>query len=238
MDLGKLQGTKITELFRYLVESGTIVSVQAMGGKFERLTCVIEVRESVKQNQLVVDIPHGFQEEVEKLQPWVLQFNFNGPDKVEHIFVTQGGRRENQALVLPFPEFVQRLQRRRDFRIQTPMGTQMHFQKKNFSGTIDLINISLSGAYGVFRQKGQAVSNRPVLKVKELIFKIAIHFPGRCAGEREAIHIQKAEVIRVEQDIETHQNRYAFEFKLIDREAKQQLTSEIYRLQREYLQRR
>lgn len=238
MDLGKLQGTKMVDLFRFLVESRTILSMHLLSSEYERLTCVIEVRETDKPNQIVVDLPNDFKKFAENRTELNLRFNFNGPDKLEYIFSTTGGRYGSQSLILPFPAYVERLQRRRDFRLQTPPGTQMHFQCKNLNGTLDLINISLGGTFGVFKLKGPVKSKQPLLKVRQPIYRISISFIGQSVQERQAIQIEKAEVVRVEKDKATHQHKYAFEFKYMDKGEKQKLVDAIYRLQREYLQRR
>lgn len=238
MALGKLQGTKMVELFRDLVDSRTIISMLILGSRFERLTCVTEVRDDGKQVDVIVDLPDGFKAQADKHQPLKLRFNFNGPDRLEYIFTTQGGIYDGDGLRVPLPEYVERLQRRKDFRQQVPMRSHMNFQAKQLKGTVELINISLGGAYGVIRPKDETISKRPVLKVKQPIFKISLVFPGLQAAEGENIQIKKAEVVRIEQNKENYKHKYAFEFKHIDKEEKQKLVEYIYHLQREYLKRR
>ncbi len=237
MDLGKLQDSKMMQLFRQMVESKTIISMQVVGSRFERLTCITDIKDDGKQTHIVVDLPNGFQAAVEKSSVWELCFNFNGPDKLEYIFTTIGGTYSGQDLVLPVPEFVRRLQRRRNFRLLTPPGTRMFFQSKQLKGTLEVINISLGGVFGILRQKEISSSKHPVLKVSQPVFKINIVFPGRMPQDGE-IQIQKAEVVRVERDKENYKHRYALEFKHIDKEELQKLVEIIYQLQREYLQRR
>lgn len=238
MEVRKVQGTKMFDLFRYLVESKKILSLQVIGTRFECLTFVTEFKENITQSHIVINLPSDFGKAAENLKVWELSFNFNGPDNVEYIFTTKGGTYENQELKVPLPDYVKRLQRRKDFRLLTPKGTQMSFQSKNLKGTFDLINISLGGTYCVLELKGLPTSKRPILKVKQPIFNISIVFPGQQSTERRDIHIKKAEVVRVEPDKKSFRHKYAFEFKYIDKDEKQKLVESIYRLQREYLQRR
>jgi c-di-GMP-binding flagellar brake protein YcgR len=228
----------MTDLFRFLVESKTILSMQLPESEYERLTCVIDIRQTGKANQLIIDSPHDFQKAAENKTDLKLHFNFNGPDKLEYIFTTKGVTYDSKGLLLPFPEYVERLQRRGDFRLQTPPGTQMHFQCKEMTGKFDLINISLGGTYGVLRLKGSVNSKQPLLKVKQSVFKAVIRFYGQSPENTQEINIQKAEVVRIEKDKEKYRHRYAFKFKYIEKEEKQKLINTIYRLQREYLQRR
>ncbi len=238
MAQGKLQGIKITELFKFLIDSRTIMSMQLQGANYERLTCLIDVRNAHSGDQIVVDLPNDFKPTAEKQTQLKLRFNFNGPDKVEYIFSTEGGSYDNGNLILPYPDHVERLQRRRNFRLPTPPGTQMCFQSKKISGILDIVNISLGGAYGTFRLKGSAKSKQPLLRTGQLIYKIRISFVGQSSREDQAIHVQKAEVVRVEKDTQSHHHKYAFEFKYMDREERQRLIDNVYRLQREHLKRR
>jgi c-di-GMP-binding flagellar brake protein YcgR len=237
MDTGKVQGAKMIDLFRYLVESKKIIALQVVGGGFEQLTFLTEFIDD-KKKQIVIDLPNGFQKAVENITTWKLRFNFNGPDNIEYIFTTNGGTYENQAIKIPLPDYVERLQRRKNFRILTPQGTRMYFQSKKLKGTFDLINISLGGTCGTLELKGLPISKQPLLKIKQPIYNISIIFPGQQDTEGRDIQIKKAEVVRVDRDKKSFKHKYAFEFKYIDKDEKQKLIESIYRLQREYLQRR
>ena len=237
MDTGKVQGAKMIDLFRYLVESKKIIALQVVGSEFEQLTFLTDFIDD-KKKQIVIDLPNGFQKAVENITAWKLRFNFNGPDNIEYIFTTNGGTYGNQAIRIPLPDYVKRLQRRKNFRILTPKGTRMYFRSKKLSGTFDLINISLGGTCGTLELKGLPISKQPLLKVKQPIYNISIIFPGQQGAESRDIQIKKAEVVRVERDLKSFKHKYAFEFKYIDKDEKQKLIESIYRLQREYLQRR
>jgi c-di-GMP-binding flagellar brake protein YcgR len=237
-DIGNVQGSKMLDLFRYLIESKKILSLQVIGTRFECLTFVTEFNENSTQSHIVINLPSDFEKAVENLKELELSFNFNGPDSVEYIFTTKGGTYEKKELTVLLPDYVKRLQRRKNFRLLTPKGTQMNFQSKNFKGSFDLINISLGGTYCVLELKGLPISKKPVLKVKQPIFNISIVFPGQQSAKKNDIYIKKAEVVRVEADKKSFRHKYAFEFKYMDKDEKQKLTESIYRLQREYLQRR
>jgi hypothetical protein len=236
MEPERIRGTKMIELFRHLAASKTIISMLIVGSGFERLTCVTDVKEDGKQTQIVVDLPSGFKEVAENQKSLKLNFNFNGPDNLEYLFAIQGGNYTDNGLRLSLPDYVERLQRRKDFRMQVPIGTQMHFQIKQLQGTVDLINISLGGAFGELRAKSRTLSNSPVFKLQQPVFKIRLVFPGQDFKKEQAVSIQKAEVVRIEKGEKKH--RYAFKFKYMSNDEKQKLTEHIYRIQREYLQRR
>lgn len=238
MEPERIRGAKMIELFRRLAASKTIISMLIIGSGFERLTCITDVKEDGKENEIVVDLPNGFKDAAKNQKSLRLNFNFNGPDKLEYLFATQGGRYTDNELRLPLPDYVERLQRRKDFRMRAPVGTQMHFQIKQLQSTLNLINISLGGALGELKVKSKTVSKRPALKERQPVFKIRLIFPGQNSNEEQVVSIQKAEVVRIEKDENTHKYKYALRFLYMDRDEKQKLTEHIYRIQREYLKRK
>jgi len=126
-EAGKVQGEKLTELFNDLIVKKAIISMNVVGAGFDRLTCITGIMEDAAGNHLLVDPPDDFEEAAAVKDLWHLRFNFNGPDQLEYIFSTRGGKFCEQGLKIPFPEHVERLRRRRNFRVNTLAGTQMHF---------------------------------------------------------------------------------------------------------------
>ncbi len=142
-DPGKIQGPKLDALFDEMVANRTIISIYVVGNGFERLTCIMATERSLEGNFLLIDQPDGFGKTAGQSEQWNLRFNFNGPDHLEYIFCTRGGEYSSHNLKVPFPEYVERLQRRKDFRIMTLPGTKLIFAVKKIKGIIDLINISI-----------------------------------------------------------------------------------------------
>ena len=237
-EAGKVQGAKLTELFNELIAKKIIISMNVVGAGFDRLTCITGITTDAGGNHLLIDPPEDFREAAADRDLWHLRFNFNGPDQLEYIFSTQGGELAEQGLKIPFPEFVERLQRRRNFRVDAFTETRMHFQLKKIKGVLDVINVSLGGTYGVLVKHNFKFMRGSVLKMDQQVQDISIVFPGDDDDPEETITIQQAEVKRVEHDQDRGFYRYAFEFKKMDKEERQRLTQIIYGLQRKYLQRR
>ena len=237
-DAGKVQGEKLNELFNELIEKKIIISMNVVGAGFDRLTCINGIDADRNENHLIVDPPDNFREAVGDQAPWHLRFNFNGPDQLEYIFSTRGGELVEQGLKIPFPEHVERLQRRRNFRVDALTGTRMHFTLKKIKGVIDLINVSQGGAYGVLVKHNFKFIRGSVLKMDQQVYDIRIIFPGNENEPDETVYVKHAEVNRVEHDQDRGYYRYAFEFKNMEKEEQQRLIQVIYDLQRKYLQRR
>lgn len=237
-EAGKVQGEKLTELFNALIEKKIIISMNVVGAGFDRLTCITGITKDENGNHLLVDPPDDFEEAAAVKDLWHLRFNFNGPDQLEYIFNTRGGEISEQGLKIPFPEQVERLQRRRNFRVNAFTGTRMHFNLKKIQGVLDLINISLGGAYGILVKHNFKFIRGSVLKMNQQVYDISMVFPGDETVSDETITVERAEVKRVEYDQERGFYRYAFEFKEMGKTEQQRLTQIIYGLQRKYLQRR
>jgi len=237
-ETGKVQGEKLTELFNELVEKRSMVSMNVVGTSFDRLTCITGISQDDKGNYLLVDPPHDFSEAAAVKDQWHLRFNFNGPDHLEYIFSTRGGKFCKQGLKIPFPEHVERLQRRRNFRVNTLTGTQIQFKLKKIHGIIDLINVSLGGVYGVLTKHNFKFMRGPVLKVDQQVHNVSMVFPGNQDRPGHTVYVKQAEVKRVEHDQDRGFYRYAFAFVDMEKQEQDKLTQVIYDLQRWYLQSR
>jgi hypothetical protein len=237
----KLQEQKLFDLFNYLIEKRVIISMQLIGADFERLTCVTKVRRESDGPWLQVDMPEGFQAAAARIgtmHALDLRFNFNGPDQLEYIFNTRGGFAKGRDLHLPFPAYVERVQRRKNFRMPTPIGTKMMFRTERGPAVLSLINISLGGIFGALVKPTPKDLHESLLVMGQSIQHAGIIVPADGEAEEMIIIINKMEVRRIEHDPERNIYRYAFEFKDILPNENKKLTQAIYHFQRVFLQRR
>lgn len=238
VDAGKLQGEKLVALFKEVIEKKIILSMHLMGSQYDRLTYILGMDDRGDPPCLIVDNPEGIRQAATDKGPWHLRFNFNGPDKLEYIFETKGGEIKGQDLRIPLPEYVERIQRRKNFRVDTPVGSEMRFNDNKDKCVIALINISLGGAYGVLTKPRIKDARKQLLEKGRRIYRLNLYFPADEAMEERHILIRKAEVRRVEKDKKNKIQKYAFEFTDIDPKEKEALTRIIYHIQRLILQRR
>jgi hypothetical protein len=237
-DPGKIQGQKLDLLFDELIAKRTIISVYVVGTGFERLTCIMATEQDPAGKFLLIDQPNEFSEAAGQPQQWNLRFNFNGPDQLEYVFCTRTGQYAGRNLKVPFPEYVERLQRRKDFRIITLPGTKMIFNAKKLKGVIDLINISLGGAFGALRKHNQKEVSGSLFTLDQRLYKIGLIFPADNEVDAQVVVVTKAEVRRIEHDKERKLYKYAFEFTEIEKNERQKLTQAIYHIQRQFLKNR
>ncbi|MBI9085864.1 MAG: PilZ domain-containing protein [Desulfobacterales bacterium] len=236
---GKITGDKRSELFETLKEENTLLTLHIAGKNYERLTMVNEVRSTPEGDLFVIDPPRGFDIVVKNLDPWKLNFRFNGPDKLEYIFSTAGGEISGGDIIIPFPEVIERIQRRRHFRMETPMGCRFLFAHKGIQREISLTNISEGGCLGVLTRLKKEMGEKPLLKMGDSVHQVDLILPSGDEGVADRkIQVKKATVRRIEQEAEKGLHKFAFEFIDLPRKDKTSLTQFIYHLQRLFLRRR
>jgi hypothetical protein len=228
---------KIRLFFEHLQQKQILINLRVAGREgYNRLTMITGMRQQKDALQFSIDPPRGFDEAVVGLGRWVLFFQLTGPDKLEYKFTTRGGAFEGPAIWIDFPDHVERVQRRRFFRVETVPGTRLRFALGGQAREMDVINLSIGGALAIFvRRKGES-GRLALLKPKDQVRQAQLICP--LEGETLNAKIQKLQVIRVEEDRENDRLRYALQFTLADYTAEKDLTSIVYALQRFFLRHR
>ena len=237
-DVGKIEGERLVELFQHLIEKRVILSMHMVGTELDRLTCVTGLQQDPENPTLQIDLPNDFKSSAAKDGPMELKFNFNGPDHLEYIFSTRGGRITGRDIIVPMPDVVDRIQRRKNFRMETPLGTKMFLKTGPIQAVFSLINISLGGAYGTLTKHNVRKSDGMILSLGESVENLGIHVPEDKDWDELIIIIKRAEVRRIDHDRDRKLYKYAFEFMDMAAPEKKKLTQSIYHFQRRFLQRR
>lgn len=233
-----LQGQKRLRLFQELIEQKIIVSMYVMGTNFEQLTVISGIEQTPAGESLIIDPPTGFKKAVDGAQPWKLKFNCNGPDKLEYIFITQGGAYCDRGIRVPLPNEVQRLQRRKDFRVACLPNTLLRFNAKKLKGIMRLANVSMGGVFGDMVKHNRENAKGPVLKSYQRLSKLVITFPAYAENQELVVEIKNARVVRVDRDLDRHIHQFALQFMEIEHTQESALRGAIYNLQRYYLKNR
>lgn len=237
-DTGKLQGDKRFEILHYLLEKRVIISMYVEGTDFERLTCLNKIIEDPKVPVLLVDLPQGFKSVISTLENLKVRFTFNGPDRVEYIFTTTGGQYSGSSLKVPFPDFIERIQRRKNFRMHTPPGTQMLISRDKTRAILGVVNISLGGVLAALMKHNIPDLKGSLFSENESIINAGILYPGDEDLDEQIVIIERAAVRRIEHDKNKRLYRYAFEFVDLATPEAKKLTQLIYHFQRMFLKRR
>lgn len=233
-----LSGHKQLQLFEQLIAQKTIVSLAVMGTDYEQLTIITGLEQNANGGHLVIDTPSGFRKAVSGFDPWKLHFNCNGPDKVEYLFTTLGGAVGQQGLRVPLPKGVERLQRRRDFRVACLPRTALQFSAKKVNGIMVLKDVSMGGVFGDLVKHDGEHTKGTLLKESQRLIHIVIAFPAYGGNPVRMVKVRKAKVVRAHRKIDLHIDQYALQFLEIEPDQEAILRQAIYQLQRFYLQNR
>jgi len=223
--------------FEQLQQKQILVNLRVSGREgYSRLTMITGIRQRKDAFQFSIDPPKGFDEAVVGLGRWTLFFQLTGPDKLEYKFTTRGGAFDGGQIWIDFPENIERVQRRRFFRVETVPGTRLSLTVGGQAREMDVINLSIGGALAIFvRRKGEA-GRLALLKPKDEVRQVELICP--LEGETMRAKIQKLYVVRVEEDRENDRLRYALQFTLANYVAEKDLTAIVYALQRFFLRHR
>jgi hypothetical protein len=232
----KIQGKKLVSLMEQVQREKIMLSMRLVGQNYERLTMVTRIPKNEKAPFFVIDPPRDFINKVSKLDTWEIHFNFNGPDNLEYIFTTSGGEFYDNEIRINFPDYIERLQRRRYFRLSVPTGTKLFFESDQVQREINLLNISMRGTLGLLKTFNGKDQNKPIFKKEDYLKDIKIIFPSDIKDNQREVRVNKTIIRRAEHDRQKNMDLYAFEFVSIDRDQEKALIQIIFNLQRLFLQ--
>lgn len=228
-----IQGEDLLRLFRDLQENKTVMRINILGRNYERLTMVIGVLNRTPLRYFRIDYPKGFERAVRDTPAWRMRFEFKGKDKIIYHFRTYGGHISGKDIFIPFPQHIERNQRRRCFRLDVPLGAKVVVSRYAERYEMTLVNLSEGGAL-VGLEKSS--SRQPVFQQGESLRHLIILFEAEECLFR--IPIEKALVKRLDKNPITLRYQYALQFINLGYGEKNDLRELIYLFQRDFLQKR
>jgi len=236
-ELDTLTGKRVIGLLRTAKEQNVLLTIQLPGHSFEGLTVITEIAKFRRRWVLLIDPPKGFDRFASGLPALKAQFSFRGPDLVEYQFTSSEMDMDGKTLRVPVPDMLERLQRRTNFRMETPTGTTLRFTKGHETGALELINISVRGTLGVLAKPRKVDLKTLPLKVGDNLSELSIVLPARIDGDTPRVAVKRAVVRRTEHDPDRNIIRYALEFLHMTPADERLLVQFVYQLQRRFLRR-
>ena len=229
-DTDRINGKKRFALFDQLQKDRVVVKLTLLGEEYERLTIITGVSTENGTPYVIIDIPTGFRETFQYDKKKKVLFDFVGKDKILYSFRTVVGRINENDIWMEFPEFIERVQRRRFYRIAPPVGTKIYFEvdfRKYEAGVVNLSEGGLLITQSEQFQKEVKLSDGEYVKNINLI----------CEEQRLRfqIGIKKGVIKRRAKNPNTSRYTYAIQFIGIEDREKKELQDWIFRVQREFL---
>lgn len=236
MDAEIIKDKSRFKIFRELVSEKTLIRMHLLGHQYERLTVVTGIRNQQKTPFFLVDCPRDFKEAVAGIDDCRIRFEFTGKDKVSYVFRTNGKQFIDKEICLRFPDVIERIQRRRHFRLKPPLGSILYINAKPTIRKMNIIDVSQGGALGTLANKGVILSEDPLFQVGNNLKYIELLFPDEV--ETIMVQIKEAAIRRMGKDPLTGRETCAFQFLDIERDARKTLLELIYQFQRGLLRKR
>lgn len=236
-DSGKLSKEKTSQLFNYLMDQRVLVKLVLRGTGYEGVTVITGIRSKKKQEQFQIDCPDDFQIVLQSKDCGNLYFEFNGQDDVLYTFETATNPEWQSGEVwIPIPDEIDRIQRRRNFRLEAPMGTELVLRQLEPPLKLAVLDFSLGGLLCMVESSRKTSNKNPVLTRGHDLKNLELLFRDKNVTTK--IRIAEATVVRLGSNPVSGYRQYAFQFKNMDKNEEKSLTNVLYRMQRKLLRQR
>lgn len=234
----RIQGQeKLIRAFEELQGRKTPVRFHVMGREYERLTIVTGVESREGRVFVLVDLPNRFHSDVPDGVGERVHLEYADKDKILHSCRTEISRVDGDDLWLVLPDSLDRIQRRRHFRVEPPTGTRVVFSLQGRNIDSPVLNLSMGGGLLISPAGEEKDSGLPLaLKAGMVLYDLLL--VGAMEGEKLEVKIKSAEVIRVTKVSETKRLSFAVQFSGLGREGATLLERFIYYSQRRLLRKR
>lgn len=233
----KLSKEKANQLFKYLKDKRVLVKLVVKGTGYESVTVITGLRSRKTQNQFRIDSPNDFQIILQSKDCGNLYFEFNGQDKVLYTFETPSDPEWRSGEVwIPIPDKVERIQRRKNFRLEAPMGTELVLRQLHPPIKMVVLDFSLGGLLCVVESARERIKRNLMLTRGRTLKGLELLF--RDDNVTTKIRIAEANIVRVETNPVTGYRQYAFQFMRLEKGEEKSLTKVLYSMQRKMLRQR
>ena len=231
-DPNTITGDKQVDILRELQKNRTIISINLLGKGYEGLTIVTGIHTMNNIPLILIARPGGSEDYIQKTSKERVFLEFVDRDKIQYNFKTRIEKVGEDDILIQFPKIINRVQRRKHFRVEPPIGTRMVITADDRRHEVNVINMSMGGAL-ICKDSGGHIKEVFFMgqHLKDIVLK---------CDENEArarITIKKAEIIRIAKIEETGRFCYALKFLEMDRDMTEQLHVFIYLSQRVILKR-
>ncbi len=224
------------DIFKQLQNDKTLIKMIVLGRQYERLTLVTGTRFKKKTPYFLIDHPEGFTKAVANDDNCRIHFEFVGHDNLVYSFRANGKASIDGEICLRFPEVINRVQRRKNFRMAPPLGTKMYISRSLGRLEMNVIDISQGGALIMPVNLDMEYPNASLFKVGSKLRNIELTFPFE--EKVFSVYVDEAQVRRLGKQPATNRINFALQFTDIEKSQQKTLIDLIFTLQRNTLRKR
>jgi hypothetical protein len=232
----KIEGDHLINIFKTLKKDKTFIKMRLPGRDYECLTIITNVLASRQKSAFMIDSPKDFRPNFGDLRDVKMQFEFTGKDNLNHTFKTSGGEIHHDEIKIKFPDFINRKQRRKDFRLEVPPGTMLQVRVNSKLRKMTVLDVSLGGTLIALYGSMPESENKHFFKVGEVFEDIELLLP--IDEKFFKTKINKAAIVRVVKGSLKPKTCCGLQFVSIDKNEEKALTKFIYKYQQRFLRKR
>jgi len=232
----KIEGENIADILKTIKKDKILIKMRIPGKGYECLTIITNVFPYKDKSAFMIDSPKDFRPFFSDPENVKMHFEFTGKDNLSYTFKTSGGEIHHDEIKIKFPDFINRKQRRKDFRLEVPPGTKLHVKINAKLLRMPVLDVSLGGTLIALVGHMSESENKQYFKVGECFEDIELLFP--MDGKFFKSKINKAAIVRVVKGSLKPKNCCALQFVSIDKDEEKALTKFIYKYQQQFLRKR
>lgn len=227
-----ITGEKMLGLFDQMKKERIALKLNIAGSDNEGLSILLGIKKINGNPCLMIDFPAGARYDIVYAQGKKINIEFTDKKKIHYNFrsTVEGVTPENIYILMP--KAINRIQRRRFFRIPPPLGTKIIINDGEKRFEFNVINIS----------EGGVLASHPVAFHDEGIFfqgaEKSLDIVYREDGKTHTIKVNKAEIKRINKVFETRRYNYAFQFIDCGKQEENEIRNFIFSCQRRFLEKR
>ncbi|MFZ7125667.1 MAG: PilZ domain-containing protein [Desulfobacterales bacterium] len=233
----QLQAERVERTLQDLKKNRAWVRIRVDGTGFEKVSLVTDVRTIQKDLYFKLDDSPSLLALVEPLETWKINIEFIATGQVPFLFESTSGLSLGGGFWLKAPDRIDRIQRRRDFRLKAPMGARLEVTRHRKPITLGLIDLSLGGLLGLVDSVNPRLRKEPIFKVGRTFKNARLVVPIEESPDM-VVSISKVRVVRSFRHPVTGAFQYGLMFIALDAAEEKSLKDLLYGLQRSYLRKR
>jgi len=234
--LEKIEGDNLVNTFNTLKMDKTFIKLRLPGKDYECLTIITNVFSDKNKSAFMIDSPKDFRSDFGGLNDIKMHFEFTGKDNLSYSFKTSGGEIHRDEIKVKFPDFINRKQRRNDFRLDVPPGTRLHVKINSKLHKMTVLNVSIGGTLVALIGTLSESEYKQFFKIGDSFEDIELLFP--MDGKSFKSKIKKATIVRVVKGSFKPKNCCGLQFVIIEKNEEKALTKFIYKYQQQFLRKR
>lgn len=227
-----ITGEKMLGLVDQLKRDRIALKLNIAGSYNEGLSILLGSKDVNGKPCLMIDFPAGARFDMLYANGKKVNIEFTDKKKIHYNFRSTVEGVTPQSIYILMPKAINRIQRRKFFRIPPPLGTKIIISDERGKYEFNVINIS----------EGGVLISHPANLHDERIFyqgaEKSLVIVCREDADTRTIKIKKAEIKRINKILETRRYNYALHFIDCGRQEENEIRNFVYSCQRRFLEKR